>query len=121
MLLLRGKELSKLTGAVNSLLFSGKDKVEDGAADEAEPRYQSITVKDALPTAVIFLVFFGAILGCEWPEPTESMMTGVFHGCWKTQDSIIYGNIIGGNSDSSSRNVIWRHDVKMPMKKDFAP
>ncbi|CAE7780342.1 unnamed protein product, partial [Symbiodinium pilosum] len=73
------KELSKLTGAVNSLLFSGKDKVEDGAADEAEPRYQSITVKD----------------------------------------SIIYGNIIGGNSDSSSRNVIWRHDVKMPMKKDF--
>ena len=63
MLLLRGKELSKLTGAVKSLLFSGKDKVEDGVADEAEPRYQSITVKDALPTAVIFFGFFWGYIG----------------------------------------------------------
>ncbi|CAE7220910.1 unnamed protein product [Symbiodinium microadriaticum] len=104
----REKELSKLTGAVNGILFPGNNVVDDGLASEEVP--QSITITGST-------VYGNVIGGNSGLSHIGSDLRTI--GNSKNGASFSSGDSIteSGNSQRN-QDIDWHHDVSMPMNKE---
>eukprot|EP00439_Symbiodinium_sp_Y106_P030221 s680_g3.t1 len=105
----REKELSKLTGAVNGILFPGNNVVDEGLASEEVP--QSITITGST-------VYGNVIGGNSGLSHIGSDLKTI--GNSKNEASFSSGDSIteSGNSQRN-QDIDWHHDVSMPMTKDI--